>query len=99
MANRDLVRIHHPGHPGVESEVSLSAFEKRSSKLGWVPSDSAMADDYATRETPESANPGEPGMAHRETLVAEATALGLKVHHRAKDETIQRQIDDAKAAR
>ena len=36
----DRVRIVHPSFPGKVAEVSVSAFERRSSGLGWV-----LADD------------------------------------------------------
>jgi hypothetical protein len=96
----EKVRIVHPT-TGHESEVSRSAFERRSSKLGWVLADShpgearfhnpgELTDTFSAPVTPGSAD-------EREILVAEAEALGLKVHHRAKPETIRRQIDKRKA--
>jgi hypothetical protein len=90
----DKVRIHHP-ETGNVSAVSRSAFERRSRKLGWVLADEAPGDAHINREFPQLDNPGHGG--DRAALVAEASALGLKVHHRAKPETIRRQIEKAKA--
>jgi hypothetical protein len=96
----DKVRIVHP-ETGAESEVSRSAFDRRSSKLGWVLADRPPGEvrfHNPSEITETSSAPVEPGSAdEREILVAEAEALGLKVHHRAKPETIRRQIDKRKA--
>jgi hypothetical protein len=96
----ERVRIVHPA-TGHESEVSRGAFERRSSKLGWdladsVPGEARFHNPRGLSDTFSA--PVEPGSAgEREVLVAEAEALGLKVHHRAKPETIRRQIAKAKA--
>lgn len=84
----ERVHIVHPA-TGAESEVSRGAFDRRSSKLGWV-----LADSHPGEVRFDV--PGNPGPDDREALVAEAVALGLKVHHRAKPETIRRQIAKAK---
>ncbi|HLU95324.1 MAG TPA: hypothetical protein VKZ89_00635 [Thermobifida alba] len=86
----DRVRIVHPG-TGQVSEVSRRAFENRSRKLGWV-----LADGEEQRSDP----PDEPAAAtgeERERLVEQAKSLGLRVHPRAKTETIRRKIDKALA--
>lgn len=89
MPNRDLVRIEHPDYPGNIRQISREAFERRSRRLGWrlvddEPQIAAVADlgDYAD---------------DRDALIAEARSLGLNPHHRAKPETIRRQIEEAKA--
>lgn len=96
----EKVRIVHPAS-GRESEVSRGAFERRSSKLGWVLADSRPGETrfHNPGELSDTFSaPVEPGSDdEREVLVAEAEALGLKVHHRAKPETIRRQIAKAKA--
>lgn len=80
---KDTVTIWHPNHPGVTSQVSRGSFERRSSKLGWL-----LADDAAPA----------PVVDERERLLAEAAELGLRVHPKAKNETIARKIADARAA-
>jgi hypothetical protein len=96
----EKVRIVH-SVTGHESEVSRGAFERRSSKLGWILADSRPGEARFHNPgelTDTFSAPVEPGSAdEREILVAEAEALGLKVHHRAKPETIRRQIDKRKA--
>lgn len=89
VPNRDLVRIEHPDYPGNVRQISREAFERRSRRLGWrlvddEPQIAAVADlgDYA---------------GDREALVAEARSLGLSPHHRAKAETIRRQIEELEA--
>jgi hypothetical protein len=89
MPNRDLVRIEHPDYPGNIRQISREAFERRSRRLGWLlvddePGIAAVADlgDYS---------------GEREALVAEARSRGLNPHHRAKAETIRRQIEEADA--
>jgi hypothetical protein len=89
MPDRDLVRIEHPDYPGNVRQVSREAYERRSRRLGWrlvddEPAIAVVADlgDYS---------------GEREVLVAEARALGLNPHHRAKAETIRRQIEEAEA--
>lgn len=87
MNDRELVRIEHPDYPGNIREISRSAYQHRSRRLGWRLVDDEPQGLAAVAD-----------LHDRDALVAEARSLGLKPHHLAKPETIRRQIEEAKAS-